>query len=103
MAGYACELCSGQEGATLLITPLTGGETMAVGPDCVGTALTGMLSAALDLDVDKLADAIDRLTKARDRQAAKQADKAPAEGPAKGQADERGQAAKDDKTEEVPA
>lgn len=73
MAGYMCELCSGEESAVLLITPLSGGETIAYGADCMPIALTGMLAANLGIDADKLWAAAERLVKARDREAGKQA------------------------------
>lgn len=84
MAGYECALCAGAEQATLLITPLTGGETMAVGPDCMGTALVGMTAGHFELDADKLLSAVERLLKARDKDAAKHT----GAGDAGGQADE---------------
>lgn len=71
MAGYACEMCSGEEQATLLITPLTGGDTMAVGGNCMGIALVGMTAGHFEVDAEKLISAIDRLVKARDKAAAK--------------------------------
>lgn len=73
MAGYECSLCSGQEQAVLLITPLTGGETMAVGPDCMAVGLAGMLAGHLGIDADKLWDAAQRLLNKQLAAAAKQA------------------------------
>lgn len=73
MAGYECSLCSGQEQAVLLITPLTGGETMAVGPDCMAVGLAGMLAGHLGIDADKLWDAAQRLLTKQLAAAAKQA------------------------------
>lgn len=73
MSGYECSLCDGTEQATILITPLTGGDTMAVGQGCMATAFTGMLAGTLGLDAEELGKAVDRLTKARDRKAAAEA------------------------------
>lgn len=58
MAGYECSLCEGAEQATILITPLTGGETMAVGESCMAVAFTGMLAGHLAMDAELLWDAI---------------------------------------------
>lgn len=77
MAGYACSLCEGEEQATVLITPLTGGETMAVGEGCMAVAFTGMLAGHLQIDAEKLYAACERLIKAE----AKKAPKVAAEGP----------------------
>lgn len=92
MAGYECSLCSGQEQAVLLITPLTGGETMAVGPDCMAVGLAGMLAGHLGIDADKLWDAAQRLLTKQLAAAAKQASEdSKADGP-EGEADESRQA-----------
>lgn len=71
MAGYECSLCSGAEQAVLLITPLTGGETMAVGPDCMGVALIGMTAGHFEVDAEKLLTAVERLVKRAEADAAK--------------------------------
>lgn len=71
MAGYECGLCQGNEQATLLITPLTGGETMPVGPGCMAVAFTGMLAGHLDLDPDKVWASIERVIKAEAAKATK--------------------------------
>lgn len=55
---YRCSLCGDAEPATVLVTPLSGGETMAIGPDCVVTGLCGLLSVAADVDAEALYDAI---------------------------------------------
>jgi hypothetical protein len=73
VSGYGCSLCGEDEQATLLITPLTGGDTMAIGQNCMATAFTGMLAGTLGLDAEELGKAVDRLTKARDRKAAAEA------------------------------
>jgi hypothetical protein len=64
MPGYKCSLCDTDEPAVILITPLTGGETMPVGNDCLPTALTGMLAGTVGIDGDKLWAAVERLLKA---------------------------------------
>ena len=74
MAGYECSLCGGAEQATLLVTPLTGGETMAIGPDCMGVAFAGMLAGHLGIDPEALYKAADRLAKAEAKRAAKAAE-----------------------------
>lgn len=71
MAGYECALCQGEEQATLLITPLTGGETMAVGESCMAVAFTGMLAGHLGVGADKLWAAAERLVKREQAKAAK--------------------------------
>jgi hypothetical protein len=71
VAGYECSLCQGEEQATILITPLTGGETMAIGEDCMSVAFTGMLAGHLAIDAEKLWGACERLIKAQAKQAAK--------------------------------
>jgi hypothetical protein len=97
VAGYDCSLCSGEEQANILITPLTGGETMAVGEDCMSVAFTGMLAGHLGLDAEKLWAAIERLmkaaAKAEARQAEHQADTGPPEGPGPEAEDREGQLA----------
>lgn len=67
MAGYQCELCNGEEQAAVLITPLTGADTMAVGVECLPVALCGMLASSLGVDGDTLYE------KAAELQAAAQA------------------------------
>jgi hypothetical protein len=55
---YMCLLCDGEESAVLLITPLTGGETLAVGNACYMVGLTGLMSSFLEVDAEGLYDAI---------------------------------------------
>lgn len=71
---YQCDLCSGAEAATFLMTPLTGGDTMAIGSACAITGLCGLLSVAADVDAEALYDALVAL---KDQPAP-----APADGPA---------------------
>lgn len=70
---YGCGLCEDAEQATFLITPLTGGDTMAVGNDCAPVALCGMLASYLGIDADKLWAKAEQLVKAGMKAAAKQA------------------------------
>lgn len=55
---YICDLCPDGKPATFLITPLNGGDTMPVGDECAGIALTGMLSSYYGVDAEKLYDAL---------------------------------------------
>lgn len=48
----------------MLITPLTGGPTMAVGRECMPVTLTGMLAGTAGIDGGKLWAAVERLQKA---------------------------------------
>lgn len=64
MAGYDCEMCAGAEPGAVLITPLNGADTMAIGQECLPVALTGMLASTLGVDPSKLYAAVERLQKA---------------------------------------
>lgn len=55
---YTCNLCDGAESAVMLVTPLAGGDTMAVGADCMLTALCGLLSVHAQVDTEALYDAV---------------------------------------------
>jgi hypothetical protein len=55
---YTCHLCDGAEQAAMLVTPLAGGDTMAVGADCMLTALCGLLSVHAQVDTERLYDAV---------------------------------------------
>lgn len=55
---YVCSLCGDEKPATFLITPLNGGDTMPVGDECAGIALTGLLSSYYSVDAEKLYDTI---------------------------------------------
>jgi hypothetical protein len=74
MAGYACTLCNGDEPAVMLITPLTGGDTMPVGEGCAITALIGLLSAHVDVDPERLYENMRRFTEAEHKRATLVAD-----------------------------
>jgi hypothetical protein len=58
---YTCHLCADAEPATVLITPLAGGDTMAIGSDCMVTGLCGLLSVATQVDPEQLYDHIIKL------------------------------------------
>ena len=59
---YNCGLCDGAERAVLLITPLSGADTMAVGQQCAALAYISLLASTLDIDTDKLYEHIMSLT-----------------------------------------
>lgn len=73
MAGYVCGGCDGAEPATILITPLNGAETLAVGEECMPVTLTGMLAGTLGVDAEALWDAATQLTEVEAEEAAQQA------------------------------
>lgn len=64
---YNCELCDTGEQAALLITPLNGAPSMAVGNACAATALTTLLAGYLDVPADDLAKLIDTLMLGEDQ------------------------------------
>lgn len=73
---YTCHLCNDAEQASILITPLSGGDTLAIGPNCLVTGYCGLLSVLMDVDAEQLYDglvALQAATKAA--QAAAQAGK----------------------------
>lgn len=57
MAGYQCGGCDGAEPAIILITPLNGAETLAIGDNCMPVTWCGILAGVLDLDPEQLWDA----------------------------------------------
>lgn len=79
MPGYECNLCDAHETATLLITPLTGGDTLAFGQECAPVGLAAILASMVGVDADGLYDAIrkhaDREHKAADAAANGEPDK----------------------------
>lgn len=83
MAGYSCNYHDGQGQATLLLTDLTSGQTLATCADDAPVMLTGALAAFLNVDTGKLWQAIERFAK-RNQQA-------PPEPPAQDQAPEQDQ------------
>lgn len=79
MPGYQCGACDGAEPAVVLITPLSGAETLAVGNNCLPVTWCGMFAGVTGLDPEQLWDAAVALAEATvDMQA--QADGEPAEG-----------------------
>lgn len=61
---YNCHLCDGAEQAVMLVTPLAGGDTMAIGADCMLTGLCGLLSVHAQVDTERLYDALVTLQQA---------------------------------------
>lgn len=74
---YACHLCDSAEPAVMLVTPLTGDDTMAVGADCMLTALCGLLSVHAQVDTERLYDAVLGLQGIAEANARAEADDAP--------------------------
>lgn len=79
---YTCHLCNDAEPATILITPLRGGDTMAIGEACMVMGYCGLLSVLMDVDAEQLYDGLVSLQEATRAAevaaAAPAADKAPA-------------------------
>lgn len=80
MASYPCGGCDGAEQAVVLITPLSGADTLAIGPNCMPVTFCGMFAAEAGIDADKLWDAAMAIIKKEAAKAAKGA--APADPPA---------------------
>lgn len=55
---YTCHLCNDAEPATILITPLKGGDTMAIGEGCMVMGYCGLLSVLMDVDAEQLYDGL---------------------------------------------
>lgn len=55
---YTCHLCNDAEPATILITPLKGGDTLAIGQACLVTGYCGLLSVLMDVDAEQLYDGL---------------------------------------------
>lgn len=55
---YTCHLCNDAEPATILITPLKGGDTMAIGQACLVMGYCGLLSVLMDVDAEQLYDGL---------------------------------------------
>lgn len=70
--GYTCHLCNDAEPAVILVTPLSGGDTMAIGQRCLVMGYCGLLSVLLDVDAEQLYDGLVALQAAT--QAAQAAD-----------------------------
>lgn len=56
--GYGCHLCNDAEPAAILITPLSGGDTLAIGQACLVTGYCGLLSVLMDVDAEQLYDGL---------------------------------------------
>lgn len=61
---YTCHLCNDAEPAVILITPLKGGDTMAIGQGCLVMSYCGLLSVLMDVDAEQLYDGLVALQKA---------------------------------------
>lgn len=55
---YTCHLCNDAEPAVILITPLRGGDTMAIGEACMVMGYCGLLSVLMDVDAEQLYDGL---------------------------------------------
>jgi hypothetical protein len=74
MAGYSCGGCDGEEPAAILITPLNGAETLAIGENCMPVTWCGILAGVIDVPAEALWDACVALKEAiGDAQAAAEA------------------------------
>lgn len=71
---YQCHLCDGAEPAVMLVTPLAGGDTMAIGADCMLTGLCGLLSVHAQVDTERLYDALVTLQQAEADEAIERAE-----------------------------
>lgn len=61
---YTCHMCNDAEPAVILITPLSGGDTMAIGASCLVTSYCGLLSVLMDVDPEQLYDGLVALQEA---------------------------------------
>lgn len=71
---YTCHLCDGAEQAVMLVTPLAGGDTMAIGAGCMLTGLCGLLSVHAQVDTERLYDALIALQQAEADEAIERAE-----------------------------
>ena len=58
MPGYECGVCEGAEQAAILVTPLTGGDTMPLGASCAPVGLVSIIASMTGVDADGLYDAV---------------------------------------------
>lgn len=58
MANLLCTGCDGEEQAVVLITPLSGADTLCVGANCLPLTLTSLLAGELGIDPEQTWDAI---------------------------------------------
>lgn len=54
--GYQCESCEGERPVSVLITPLSGGQTMASCGECMPITLAGLLGAMTGVDPNSIYD-----------------------------------------------
>lgn len=83
---YTCHLCADAEPAIVLVTPLRGGDTMAIGQNCMVMGYCGLLSVLMDVDAEQLYDglvALQTATRAAEAAAAAPAPDKPARAPRK--------------------
>lgn len=83
---YTCHLCADAEPAIVLITPLRGGDTMAIGENCMVTGYCGLLSVLMGIDAEQLYDglvALQAATQAAEAAAAAATPDKPARAPRK--------------------
>lgn len=71
MAGYECNVCESDKPVVLLLTSLVTGQTMASCADDVPVALIGQLAATLEVDGQRLYDAVKRFVDREAKSAAK--------------------------------
>ena len=86
---YTCHLCNDAEQATILITPLKGGDTMAIGEGCMVMGYCGLLSVLMDVDAEQLYDGLVALQAATLAARAAAGAETPAKPPAKPRAPRR--------------
>jgi hypothetical protein len=55
---YDCAICEGAERATLLLTPLSGAPSTALGDNCIPLALVSIAANSLGLEAGKAWDAL---------------------------------------------
>lgn len=62
---YTCTICEEGKPAAFLLTPLSGGDTIAIGDECAAVALTGILAGYLGMDADQLYQLISEVATAQ--------------------------------------
>lgn len=58
---YVCGECN-EEPAIMLVQPLTGGDTVPLGADCVVPGLIGLLATFTDIDAQRIYDGLVQLS-----------------------------------------
>lgn len=102
---YTCHLCADAEPAIVLVTPLRGGDTLAIGQNCMVTGYCGLLSVLMDVDAEQLYDglvALQTATRTAEAAAAAPAPDKPARAPRKPRTAKPGPAPQPEK-ESAPA